>query len=63
VVGGKEVVIEGAFGGFVEFFGVEGLVGGCGIAFWWIREQWGQIYLSSKNEQTNLSLSTVSEAC
>lgn len=25
-----EVVVEGAFGGFVEFFRIEGFVGGCG---------------------------------
>jgi hypothetical protein len=31
-----EVVIEGAVGGFVEFFGIEGFVGGCWIGFRWV---------------------------
>jgi hypothetical protein len=33
--GGRgEVMVEGAFGGFVEFFGIEGFVGGCEVGFW-----------------------------
>ena len=31
---GAEVMVEGAFGGFVEFFGVEGFVRGGGFVFW-----------------------------
>ena len=29
----SEVMVEGALGGFVEFFGIEGFVGGCGLVF------------------------------
>ena len=35
-MGRLEVVIEGAVGGFVEFFGIEGFVGGCWIGFRWV---------------------------
>lgn len=31
------MVVEGAFGGFVEFSGIEGFVGGCGWVFRRIR--------------------------
>jgi len=35
--GGRgEVMVEGAFGGFVEFFGIEGFVRGCEVGFWWV---------------------------
>ena len=30
----REVMVEGAFGGFVELFGIEGFVGGCVFVFW-----------------------------
>lgn len=31
-----EVMVERTVGGFVEFFGVGGFVGGCGIGFGWV---------------------------
>lgn len=31
------MVVEGAFGGFVEFLRIEGFVGGGGFVLWWIR--------------------------
>jgi len=36
LAGGFEVMVEGAFGGFVESLGVGGFVGGCGVGFWWV---------------------------
>jgi hypothetical protein len=36
IAGWGEVVVEGAFGGFVEFLRIAGFVGGCVFVFWWV---------------------------